>query len=102
MRIKLGFYSFGKCLACTAALLGYAIGSSANAAIISPFQSVPINPDTTRTDSFQAGWGFSANPSGTKQVNQLGFWVSPADSLNTGVLAISHDVALFHYNYNGT
>jgi hypothetical protein len=33
-------------------------------------------------------------------VNRLGFWVSPEDSGNTGVLAVDHDIAL--YNFNGS
>ncbi len=73
--------------------------SSANAATLTEFMSAPNNPDSTRTDSFsQAGFGFYANPSGTQQINELGFWVSPSDSGGTGKLAISHEVGLYHFN----
>ena len=73
------------------------VGASAVEAFVGP----PTAPDTTRTDTFaQAGFGFFADVSGAKQVNQLGFWVAPEDSGNTGVLAIAHSVAL--YRYNGT
>lgn len=54
------------------------------------------SPTNTRTDTLaQAGFGFFINS--PIQVNKLGFWVSPADSGNTGVLAVSHTVALLHY-----
>ena len=76
-------------------------GSTAAAGVlVDPFAGPPTAPYTTRTDPYaQAGFGFYTTASGTKQVNRLGFWVSPADSGNTGVLAAAHNVAL--YNFNG-
>ena len=50
--------------------------------------------NSTRTDSYRAGWGFYAPPTGTKQVNRLGLWIAGA-----ATTTIAHDVAL--YNYNG-
>jgi hypothetical protein len=88
----------GAGLVCAIACL---VGSmtSASAATIREFMSAPNNPDSTRTDSIaQAGFGFSANPSGTQQINELGFWVSPADSGGTGKLAVSHEVGLYDFN----
>lgn len=75
-----------------------AASSTATAAWVDAFVGPPTVPDTTRTHTYaQAGFGFYGTTLGTKQVNQLGFWVSPANP--GGVLAIDHDVAL--YNYNG-
>ena len=66
---------------------------------VNPFRSAPTGTDT-RTDAYpQAGFGFAANPSGTAQINALGFWVSPLDSGGTGVTAVDHTIAI--YNYNG-
>jgi hypothetical protein len=85
-------------LACLVACLVCSL-SNANASTLTEFLSAPNHPDDTRTDTFnQAGFGFYANPSGTESINELGFWVSPADSGNTATLAISHQVALYHFN----
>lgn len=59
---------------------------------VTAFRGNPA-PDTTRTDAFQAGWGFYATTAGTKQVNRLGVWVAGAAT------TVNHDVAL--YNYTG-
>jgi hypothetical protein len=84
----------------TAIVLG--VGSSASAVLVDAFVGPPTAPDSTRTDTLaQAGFGFYATTAGTQQVNRLGFWVSPADSGNTGVLAINHDIALYNYNGSG-
>ncbi len=73
------------------------LASSASAATVSAFIGAP-SPTDTRTNFFdQAGFGFYATSLGTKQVNRLGFWVSPSNP--GGVLAINHDIAL--YNFNG-
>ena len=64
---------------------------------VDAFRGAPTGGDT-RNDSLLAGWGFYANTSGTTQVNQLGFWVSPADSGGTGMLAIAHQVGLYDFN----
>jgi hypothetical protein len=78
-------------------LSGYLIGSPANAAAVNAFMSAPNGVFTSRTDTLsQAGFGFYANPSGTEQVDELGFWVSPSDT--GGKLAISHEVGLYDYN----
>jgi hypothetical protein len=81
-----------------AALLTIAPAAAASATVMN-FVGTP-NPTDTRTDSVQAGFGFYANPSGAAQVNELGFWVAPSDSGDTGHLAVAHTVTL--YDYNGT
>lgn len=54
------------------------------------------NPTDTRTDTLaQAGYGFYLKS--PILVTKLGFWVSPANSGNTGVLAANHTVVLYHY-----
>ncbi len=70
--------------------------STATAAPVEAFVGPPTAPDTTRTDTFaQGGFGFFASTLGTKQVNQLGFWVSPDNP--GGVLAVDHNIALYNY-----
>ena len=97
--VSLSIRTLGKGLACTVALLGCSYFSTANAANVDAFVSQPKGTFTTRTDTLaQAGFGFYANTSGTQQVDELGFWVSPADSGNTGKLAVSHQVALYDFN----
>jgi hypothetical protein len=63
------------------------------------------NPSSTdnRTDSFpQAGFGFYIfGTTSPVMVNELGFYVSPTDSDNTGKLAVAHTVALYDFNGNG-
>src|SRR5690348_6567539 len=84
--------SFAASLLLGVTVLGW-LSSSANAAAITPFLAVPSG-GTIRTDVFpQAGSGFSANPSGTAQVNALGYW----DEGNDGLLA-SQVVGLYHYD----
>ncbi len=64
----------------------------ASAATIAPFVSATL-PDP-RNDSYpQVGFGFAANPSGTAQVNQLGYFDQGGDGL-----AAAHQVGLYHYN----
>jgi hypothetical protein len=67
-------------------------GSSVMAATITPF--VTESGGTPRNDVFpQAGFGFYADPSGTVQINRLGYW----DEGNNG-LAVAHDVGIYHFN----
>jgi PEP-CTERM motif len=85
-------------LAALALLVG--CGSAAHAGPV--FLSNPSSTDT-RTDSFpQAGFGFYIfGTTSPVTVNELGFYVSPTDSGNTGKLAVAHTVALYDYNGNG-
>ena len=87
-------------LAATAAfamIASLTLASTASAAVVTAFISAP-NPQDTRTNTIaQAGYGFYATTLGTKEVNQLGIWVSP-DNTGGAVLAINHDIALYRYN----
>jgi hypothetical protein len=83
--------SFRVCLFVAAAATLIA-GSSVMAATITPF--VTQSGGTPRGDAFpQAGFGFYADPSGTVQINQLGYW----DEGNDG-LAVAHDVGVYHFS----
>ena len=56
----------------------------------------------TRSDTLpQEGIGFYGTALGVAQVDQLGYWISPSDSGGTGVTAVDHTIALYHYNGNG-
>ncbi len=78
-----------------------AANSTAAAALVEAFVGAPNNPATTRTDTFsQAGWGFYATQLGTKEVNQLGFWVSPDNP--GGALARDHHIALYNFTGGGS
>lgn len=73
-------------------------GGTVKGTVVNAFQSAPSSTATMRTDSFtQAGWGFTTS-TGTAVVNELGFWVSPADSGNTATTAIAHEIGLYHWN----
>ncbi len=81
-------------------LVSLTFDSLASATLVDAFNGPPSGGDL-RTDAFpQAGYGFYATTAGTKQVNELGYWVAPAVTGGPGVLAVSHEVAL--YQYNGT
>jgi hypothetical protein len=82
-------------LFCAFALAACAGGGFARASVI-PFVTGPTSTDF-RTDAIQAGFGFYLPTNNTPTINELGFWVAPQDSGNTGVLAVSHKVALAHY-----
>ncbi len=74
------------------AAAGVALASAASPvrADVATFRGAPA-PATTRTDAFQAGWGFYASTAGTKQVNRFGLWVP------NGATTVDHEVALYNH-----
>ena len=85
MRICVGLFTV-----VAASLLGL---MPAMATTISPFVGTPPSNDPRNDSIAQAGFGFAANPSGTAQVNELGFYDEGGDGL-----AAAHTVGLYHYN----